>query len=111
MTWYFNNEGAADGPHDEEAIQALIKQRRIGERTLVWHPQAGDWQAASVLAPGWWIPLTKTAASPARVPEPATAKQGPETRSLLPKAPRAQEQPRNVGSFLKKLFGLGGGKN
>ncbi len=105
MTWYFNNEGVADGPYEDDAMAALLKQNRIKAQTLVWHVGGESWQGISIQAPSWWQP---TVATPTAVE--ATPSSRPLTRGLVPKAPQAEAKPQASGGFLKRLFGLGGKK-
>lgn len=102
MTWYFNNDGVADGPHDEAALRDLIKEGRITAQTLVWQPGTGSdlWQTVETLAPAWWVPKAEPVSAPAAV------KRGPETRGLVPMAPvNSGKDEQESGGFLAKLFG------
>ncbi|SKB07668.1 protein of unknown function [Prosthecobacter debontii] len=109
MTWYFNNDGLADGPHDEATLRAWVKKGRIGPRTLVWRSDSGteEWQEVETLAPAWWKgtsePKGKVTSSPAASPREG---RGPETRGLTPKAPGAGVNS-SGGSFFAKLFNWG----
>ncbi|TDU81180.1 uncharacterized protein DUF4339 [Prosthecobacter fusiformis] len=104
MTWYFNNEGTADGPHEDDAMRALLAQKRIHARTLVWHPGAATWDEVEVVSPAWWKPAV---AVPAKA-KPAKSEGGP--RGLTPLAPGGGDKSGPGGGFLKRLFGLVGKK-
>lgn len=116
MTWYFNNEGLADGPYEDEAMRALVGSQKIKARTLIWHPGGGGelWQEVMVVSPSWWQPV-----APASVPvgsvSPGTrplAGGGESTsRNLVPLAPVSQSKiTEERPGFLKRIFGLGGKK-
>lgn len=44
--WYYEQNGAQQGPVDEPAAQRLIADGVIGRRTLVWREGMVDWQPA-----------------------------------------------------------------
>lgn len=101
MIWFYNNEGVADGPHDEAAMRAMIKEGRIDARTLIWRSGLELWEEAGTLMAVWWQP------QPARGK--AAANPGAETsgtrRSPTPLAPSEEELPRRKDGFLTRLFG------
>ncbi len=39
-------DGAADGPHTLETIDAMIDEGKVSKETLVWSPEMSDWTAA-----------------------------------------------------------------
>lgn len=111
MTWYFNNDGAADGPYDDEAMAALFEQNRIKAKTLVWHSGAEQWQEIVTLSPSWWRPASVQGSDglpPDSGLRPTKAEAG--TRGFIPKAPRAEVKTTEGAGFLRRLFGLGGKK-
>ncbi len=106
MTWYFNNDGLADGPYEDEAMSALLVQKRIKAQTLVWHDGAAEWQELAAMEPAWWQAVAATLApAPSTQPLKTIVESG--TRNLLPKAPREEAKPAETGNFLKRLFGFG----
>jgi hypothetical protein len=106
MTWYFNNNGAADGPYDDEAMASLVAQKRIQSGTLIWHPGADLWQDIASFSPPWW---SSTTAGKAAGPDGTTVKSEspPTTRNLVPMAPRADATAKSEAGFFKRLFGWG----
>ncbi len=109
MHWYFNNAGAAEGPHDDDAMMAMAREKKIASDSLVWHPGLESWQAVAALSPSWWgdqlpKPTAKTAAT--------TKKKAIETETAArrlggPLAPTTEvtEKPEG-GGLLKRLFGF-----
>ena len=108
MTWYYNNDGVAAGPYDDEAMKAFIEQKLIQAETLIWHPGAELWQEIKSAAPAWW-PGSPVSVKMEIEPKPLKA-DGNTTRSLQPMAPRSDAKPKSSGGFLKRLFGFGGKK-
>lgn len=100
MTWYHNNEGAAAGPHDEQAMRALIAKGVLNARSLVWQPGMDAWQEAGTLMPAWWQ-------APA-APEKST-KEGSETASISRRKPQPvapSEKPAvEKKGLISRLFG------
>lgn len=97
MSWYFNNDGAADGPYDDEAMAALVVQKRIQAQTLIWHPGIDVWQEIVALAPPWWkAPPT---------PNTKSDKAAGGGRGFAPNAPSHEEKSSETPSFFKRLFG------
>lgn len=105
MTWYFNNDGAADGPYDDEAMAAMLAQKRLQAHTLIWHPGAEVWQEITSLAPSWW--QAPPAAKVVRANKKSVNADAPTTRHLVPTAPSADSTPNPQPSFLKRLFSWG----
>jgi hypothetical protein len=101
MNWYFNNDGAADGPHDESAMLAFIQAGRVSTSTLIWHGGLDLWQEAGTLQTKWWQPLEAPAAT-VRKPEAST---GTLHRSPLPIAPTEKPTAGKGVSLLKRWFG------
>lgn len=54
MNWYYNNDGTADGPHDEHTIQTFVNEGRISARTLIWNTEVTLWREAGEIQPSWW---------------------------------------------------------
>ncbi|MEN3943541.1 DUF4339 domain-containing protein [Prosthecobacter sp. SYSU 5D2] len=106
MTWYFNNNGAADGPYDDEAMASLVAQKRIQAQTLIWHPGVDLWQEISSFSPSWWKSAMASNAAGSNE-KPVKADTPTTTRNLVPMAPRADNSPKVQTSFLKRLFGWG----
>jgi uncharacterized RDD family membrane protein YckC len=48
--WYHAAEGTREGPLDEQAFAALVRQGRIGADTLVWREGMADWAPYGSLA-------------------------------------------------------------
>lgn len=100
MTWYFNNNGTADGPHDESTMLTLIQAGRVSTSTLIWHAGLDLWQEAGTLKGIWWQksqPLSAPSKLDGKVPTPH--------RSPMPLAPTEQiAKDKGVGLF-KRLFG------
>ncbi len=104
MTWFYNNDGVADGPHDEPAMRAFIQQGRITARTLVWKEGLPLWQEARQLQAAWWEPAEKPAAKGPAASSPE-AGGTPARRLATPMAPSEAEAPKPKAGFLKRLFG------
>lgn len=105
MNWFYNNEGLADGPHDEETMNRVVTQAR----TLVWHTEMEAWQEVAHLKPDWWHPVMPKlqprvlSMSASRTPTGALSH-----RSPVPMAPTQQSKEESSGGgFLKRLFGRG----
>jgi hypothetical protein len=104
MNWYFNNNGQADGPHDDADMRARVKRGAVTERTLVWQASMESWQEAAALNASWWQPLPAKAAAQ---PKPPT---GPLTEGLrrpVPHAPMGSAKPSKIVDFFKGLFRRG----
>lgn len=116
MNWYFNNQGAAEGPFDEADMRAQVKKGMINPRTLVWQVSMETWQEAGPLNPPWWQtapakakPVVRPKTPPAS-PPPATGPLSGELRRPIPHAPTGSEKPSKMGDLFSKLFGRGGKK-
>lgn len=59
MHWYYDSEGTAEGPQDDEAMADLIEQGKISTETLVWQPDMERWTEVSALGPSWAEPRKK----------------------------------------------------
>jgi hypothetical protein len=106
MTWFFNHEGTADGPHDEASMIDFIKAGRVTARTLIWHEGLPKWQEAGIIRSSWWQE-TKPATPPAELQalkKPKDADSGSSRRKPTPLAP-TEEAPKTKSGFLKRLFG------
>ncbi|OQY58109.1 MAG: hypothetical protein B6245_13535 [Desulfobacteraceae bacterium 4572_88] len=44
MHWYYADGDQSVGPVSEESFQALIKNKKIKSKTLVWHSGMSDWE-------------------------------------------------------------------
>ena len=104
MTWFFNNEGEADGPHDDPAMMVFVSTGRVDSQTLIWHNGQDHWQAAGTLSPYWWQPavakpLLKTSGSTTTGPLSAH-------RTPVPLAPTHEPMKKKAG-LLKRIFGRG----
>ena len=120
MNWYFDNDGAAEGPHDASAMAAFVGQGRITAHTLVWDTAMPAWKEAAVVAAPWWrgeiaepaidaadaAPTTTPAAAPPPRP-PAETRRRPiltaPTGPLAPSPQPAAVAPRR--GFFARLFG------
>jgi len=116
MNWYFNNAGAAEGPHDDAVMTALAREKKIVADSLVWHAGLEAWQTVAALSPSWWaasLPPAGRAVPPtSKKLLPAAPEAGAERRLSGPKAPTADaaEKPQG-GGLLKRLFGFVKKKN
>jgi hypothetical protein len=59
MHWYYDSEGTAEGPQDDEAMADLVEQGKISTETLVWQPDMERWTEVSALGPSWAEPRKK----------------------------------------------------
>lgn len=100
MTWYFNNGGAADGPHSESAMLTFIQEGCVNIHSLIWHPGLELWQEAGVLQASWWQ-TPKPKSDTAATHEGNTASH----RSTVPHAPTEKPTDNKGSGFLKRLFG------
>jgi hypothetical protein len=106
MTWFFNNDGTADGPYDEPAMLDFIQHGRVTSKTLIWHDGMPVWKEAGMLQAVWWQPKEDPIAK-ARLKAPAreaTAEAVPVRRLATPVAPTAEAAKPKAG-LLKRLFG------
>ncbi|MEZ5385393.1 MAG: DUF4339 domain-containing protein [Prosthecobacter sp.] len=110
MKWYFNNAGAAEGPHDDNAMMTMAREKKIAADSLVWHPGLDSWQSVTALSPSWWgdqkpKPTVKTTTSSKE----KTADSGGGARRLGgPMAPTTEASEQSSGGgLLKRLFGFG----
>ncbi|MBQ7251856.1 MAG: DUF975 family protein [Kiritimatiellae bacterium] len=53
MNWYYQLDGAAQGPVSEETFRSLIARGVIRPDTLVWHEGMAEWEPLSVADPTW----------------------------------------------------------
>ncbi len=107
MTWFYNNDGLADGPHDEPAMLDFIQSGRLSSRTLIWHDGMPSWKEAGMLQAVWWQPVEDPIAKSRlkRITVAPTAQDGGPSRRLpVPVAPTAEAPKAKVG-LLKRLFG------
>ncbi len=102
MTWFYNNEGAADGPYDEPAMMAFVSAGKVRAQTLVWHNGLDLWHEAGTLSPAWWQPVTEK--PQAKAAGSVTTGVLGARRSPVPLAPTEAPATRKVG-LLKRLFG------
>ncbi len=101
MTWYFNNDGTADGPHDEFAMLALIQAGRVSKGTLIWHSGLDLWQEAGTLKVVWW----QQPEAPSTASTKLDGKASTPHRRPTPLAPTEQIAKGKGIGFLKRLFG------
>lgn len=96
MNWYFDAQGVASGPMDEEALRVEVSAGRIQASTLVWRTGMERWLSVEALRPEWWVkPSPESASVQASL---AAA------RASTAQVPVAAPQ---EGGFLKKIFGFG----
>ncbi|HYF37401.1 MAG TPA: DUF4339 domain-containing protein [Prosthecobacter sp.] len=113
MNWYFDNEGVADGPHDEDAMKVFAVAGQVGPQTLVWQPSMSGWQEAVALKVTWLRPaqppVKEVAPLPVPVPRTATGVLNPDTtrRVPVPSAPTGALTPGRKPGFFRRLFGFG----
>lgn len=100
MTWYFNNDGCADGPHDESAMRDFIQEGRIHSGTLIWHAGLEFWQEAGMLKAMWWQQSPQTPASTTKADDKASGTH----RSPMPLAPTEKPASSKGGGLFKRLF-------
>jgi len=107
MTWFYNNDGAADGPHDEPTMLDFIQAGKLTSKTLIWHDGMPVWKEAGMLQAVWWQPKDDPIAK-ARLKAPAKSGKAeeavPARRLATPMAPTAEAPKPKVG-LLKRLFG------
>jgi hypothetical protein len=72
MMWFYNNDGEADGPHDESGMSALVRTGRIHAQMLVWQDGMDLWREAGTLKPDWWQSAIADALSARRHHAPLT---------------------------------------
>jgi hypothetical protein len=101
MTWYFNNDGCADGPHDESVMRDMIKAGRIHAGTLIWHAELELWQEAGILKAIWWQQNASTSASTPKAEESSPGQH----RSPMPLAPTEKPVGSKGVGLLKRWFG------
>lgn len=101
MNWYYNNDGCADGPHDESAMRDFIQAGRIHAGTLIWHAGLELWQEAGMLKAMWWQQNVPTPASSTK----ANDKTQGLHRSPMPLAPTEKPAISKGGGLFKRLFG------
>lgn len=65
MVWYYQQNGAAQGPVPEETFRRLVADGTIRPDTLVWHEGMAEWQPLSVADPSY-----AGGAVPPPIPEP-----------------------------------------
>jgi len=106
MTWYYNNDGVADGPHEDEAMSELKSQKRLNAQTLIWHPEAAQWQAVAQMSPAWWQPAQPKVTSPQVSTDKTLKKEEVIKGGFTPMAPIASEKA-STTNFFKRLLGLG----
>jgi GYF domain 2 len=102
MTWFYNDEGVAQGPVDESAMMTLISAGKILVHTLIWHNGLELWHEAGTLNPSWWQPVeekSKPASQSANTDKVALR------RSPVPLAPTEAPKQAKAKSLLKRLFG------
>lgn len=127
MHWYYDNEGTAEGPHDDEVMAAYLKEGRVTLKTLIWQPELETWAEVGVTKPVWAEkaskPKSKTASVLSKLtggipaqkpasPKAQSAEEGADRRSPTPLAPSgpAQDSAKGEG-MLKRLFKFGRKKN
>lgn len=105
MNWYINNAGAAEGPNDEAAMAAMVREKKLALDSLVWHAGLDAWQTVAQLSPAWWGGKPASAAAK----QSATGKADASGRRLSgPKAPTSDAtEEKSGGGFLKRLFSFG----
>lgn len=101
MNWYFNNDGCADGPHDESAMRGFIQEGRIHAETLIWHAGLELWQEAGILKALWWQQNVPTPAGSTKADESAPGQH----RSPMPLAPTEKPADSKGVGLLKRWFG------
>jgi hypothetical protein len=102
MSWFYNDEGTANGPFDEPSMMGLITAGKVHATTLIWNGGIELWQEAGTLSPTWWQPaegLTKTAETT------GTSKMASARRSPVPLAPSEAPKKTKAKGLLKRLFG------
>lgn len=126
MNWYFNDQGVADGPHDDKHMAELHRTGKIDAGTLVWRTEMEAWQEMAKLNPEWLQPVMikpKSATSAPVIKPVSEATKGAAlqppgasesrikpvapTRLSAPKAPSQDKHDAQGGGLLKKLFGIG----
>lgn len=101
MIWYYNNEGAASGPHDEKAMRQMAASGVLAARSLIWQAGMELWQEAGTLRPEWW---QEPAANlrPEKSAEAGTASISRRTPQPLAPSEEVKQEKRGL---LSRLFG------
>ncbi len=102
MTWFYNNEGEADGPHEESAMLTHVSAGRVRAQTLIWHKGQDLWLEAGTLSPAWWQPAVEKPVL--KTPGSTTTGVISSHRSPVPLAP-TEAPAKNKAGLLKRLFG------
>ncbi len=79
-TWYYEHDGAQEGPIDADTLQRLVDEGVVSRDTLVWRDGMGDWApAASVRGllggpppVGGWGDAATSSASAGPAPSPSS---------------------------------------
>jgi len=90
--WYYERDGAAEGPVTLPELHALVVQHTVGPQTRLWRKGMGDWQAASTA-----LPALLGAAATAPSPSAAFLQPSPASQSLGAQAPVAYGYPSPSG--------------
>lgn len=117
MHWYYDNEGLAEGPLDDEAMATLLNDGKLAPRTLIWQPEMERWSEVSQVAPAWSLPKKKRSITASvlskltgGIPVAKPASDSPaETggRKPMPMAPSGPEKGAADQGLLKRLFKFG----
>lgn len=102
MTWFYNDEGAAQGPMDESGMMSLINAGKIYAHTLIWHKGLELWAEAGTLNPSWWQPVLEKTKQSAGTESFGTRSSH---RSPIPLAPTEAPKKAKSDGLLKRLFG------
>ena len=114
VNWYFNDGGAASGPHDDAAMRDFADIGKVTPVTLVWHAEMEAWMEADQIQ-ARWLPMYRAAAPTPPIafvttPRTPSGQLTPVPRSVVtPKAP-SESTTQNSGGLLKKFFGRGRGR-
>lgn len=102
MTWFYNDQGVAQGPLDELGMRSLINAGRIDEHTLIWHQGMEFWIEAGTLNSAWWHPVMD---KPLKSAETISSGTEASHRSPIPLAPTETLQKPKSESLFQRLFG------
>ena len=115
MNWYYNSDGNAQGPLDEEAMAARLREGDVTSDTLIWQRALSQWQSIRQLSPAWAqqppAPTNGSKSAPVSPETPSVSRSRvgstPARSTLTPKAPSEDSNAPAKTGFLKRLFKRG----
>ncbi len=120
MHWYYDNEGQAEGPLDDEGMASLFKEGRLVPHSLIWQPDLDQWSEIAQIGPEWAEPpkkrsktasvllkLTGGVSLSKRNSSSSEAASPSAQRKPKPVAPSGTGNPDGEPGLFKRLFGMG----